>query len=109
MEQWGPILDWAMRRYDAPFLVTTGINHINQPEKSIATLGSAVHALDTFQLSALSPLVTMGGSMLVALAVIEHALDAAESWSAVNLDERWQEERWGADADAIALRQACNI
>jgi chaperone required for assembly of F1-ATPase len=48
----------------------------------------------------LSPLVTIGGSLVAALAVLEKAMAPDKAWEAVSVDERWQLEQWGADADA---------
>jgi chaperone required for assembly of F1-ATPase len=38
------------------------------------------------------------------LALADAAFDADRLWQAVTLDERFQEEQWGADADAVAAR-----
>ena len=57
-------------------------------------------ALDGFRLAGLSPLVTIGGSLVAALAVAEKAMTAEQAWDAVSVDERWQLEQWGADAEA---------
>jgi chaperone required for assembly of F1-ATPase len=54
-------------------------------------------------------LVTIGGSLVAALAVIEDAMTAGEAWDAVSIDERWQLEKWGSDEEAeaaLALRRA---
>ncbi|HEX6742296.1 MAG TPA: ATPase, partial [Sphingomicrobium sp.] len=48
----------------------------------------------------LSPLVTIGGSLIAALAVLERAMTADSAWQAVSLDDRWQLEQWGSDPDA---------
>jgi chaperone required for assembly of F1-ATPase len=63
-------------------------------------LGHAVAALDAFRLAGLSPLVTIGGSLIAALAVLEKAITPDEAWQAVSVDERWQLEQWGGDAEA---------
>lgn len=97
---WDPILAWARRRFDVDFCITAGIIHVAQPQATLDRLGHAVAALDPFRLAALSPLVTIGGSLVAALAVVEGAVAAEEAWQAVSLDERWQLEKWGADAEA---------
>lgn len=101
-EAWDPLLAWARRRFDVDFVVTAGIIHAPQPQATVDRLGHAVAALDPFRLAALSPLVTIGGSLVVALAVVEGAVTPDEAWDAASLDERWQVERWGADAEAEA-------
>ena len=74
--------------------------HVPQPPATIERLEQAVVALATFQLAGLSPLVTVGGSLLAALATIEKAISPGEAWLAVSVDDRWQLEQWGSDADA---------
>jgi chaperone required for assembly of F1-ATPase len=58
--------------------------------------------LKPFQLAGLSPLITIGGSLVAALAVLEKAITPEQAWDAVSIDERWQLEQWGSDADAEA-------
>lgn len=99
-EQWGALLDWARRRYDVDFTITSGVVHVRQPMATVERLAHAVASLDPFRLGGLSPLVTIGGSLVAALAVLEEAMSSEDAWHAVSLDERWQLEQWGGDADA---------
>ena len=48
--------------------------------------------------------MTIGGSLVAGLALIENAYTAAELWDAVSLDELYQERRWGADSEAQRAR-----
>jgi chaperone required for assembly of F1-ATPase len=100
-QAWGPLLAWARRRYDLDFEVTAGITHVPQPPATVERLAYGVTALDSFQLAGLSPLVTIGASLVAALAVVEGAVTAEAAWDAVSVDERWQFEKWGSDAEAI--------
>jgi chaperone required for assembly of F1-ATPase len=99
-QQWDKLLGRARRRYDVDFVTTSGLMHVAQPAATIERLSHAVAALDPFRLAGLSPLVTVGGSLVGALAVLEKALAPEEAWDAVSIDERWQLEQWGADAEA---------
>lgn len=99
---WDALLGWARRRYDVDFAVTEGVLHVDQPQATIDRLTHAVEALDGFQLAGLSPLVTIGGSLVAALAVLEKAITAQQAWDSVSIDERWQVEQWGADEEALA-------
>ena len=104
--EWNPILAWAEARYGVEFALATGIVHVAQPDETLAALRQALLAFDPFRLAALSPLITIGGSLVVALALAENAFDGEALWAAVNCDELWQEQRWGADDEAIAARAA---
>jgi len=99
-QQWDPILAWARRRFDVDFEVVTGLIHRAQPSATIERLRKAVEARSPFQLAGLSPLVTISGSLVVALALAEGALDPETAWMAATLDEQWQIEQWGEDAEA---------
>ena len=97
---WDPLLAWARRRYDVDFVTTSGMLHVPQPPATIERLAHAVAALDPYRLAALSPPVTVGGSLIAALAVLENAISPDEAWRAVSIDERWQLEQWGSDSEA---------
>jgi chaperone required for assembly of F1-ATPase len=105
-ESWDALIDWARRRYDVDFTCQTGIMHVRQPQETVRKLDHAVAALDAFQLAGLSPLVTIGGSLVAALAVLEEMLPAETAWEAVSLDERWQLEQWGDDPEGRAALDA---
>ena len=99
--EWDPLLGWARRRFDVDFALTDSITHVAQPAATVARLAHEVAALDAYRLAALSPVVTIGGSLVAALALIEEAVPLETIWSAVSLDDRWQMERWGDDAEAV--------
>ncbi len=102
---WDPLLDWARRRFDVDFVLTTGIMHVDQPDATVRALTHAVAVLDPFTLAGLSPLVTIGGSLVTALAVVEGGVAVEPAWEAVSLDDAWQAERWGVDAEAVAAHE----
>ncbi len=99
-EQWDPLLAWARRRYDVDFEVVTGIMHRPQPDRTINQLARAAAARRAFELAALAPLVTVSGSLIIGLALAEDEISLEAGWSAATLDEQWQLEQWGADAEA---------
>ena len=105
-ETWDPLLEWGRRRFDARFDVVHGVVHRPQPEATLDQLRRAVAARDPFALAALAPLVTISGSLLIALALDEGAIDLLAAWAAATLDETWQAEQWGEDALAAAALEA---
>ncbi len=105
-DAWDPPLAWTRARYDVGFVVATGIVHQPQPPATLARIGEAVAAFDPFALAALSPITTLTGSIVLALAIVEGALSPDEVWRAATVDEAWQAERWGEDAQAAALLAA---
>lgn len=102
---WDPLLDWARARYDVHFETATGVMHHPQPPATIARLAEAVATLDPFRLAGLSPIVTIGGSLIGALALLESHAGRDAVWAAVETDEDWQTEQWGDDDIAIKARE----
>lgn len=103
---WDPLLGWAQTRYDIRFTLVTGIMHRPQPDATLARLGGIVAAYDPFMLAGLSPVVSITGSLVLALALAEGAMSADETWDAAHLDEAWQAEQWGEDELATGARNA---
>ena len=105
-ERWDPLLDWARATYGADIALTTGVMHRPQSPEAVERLAAALAAHSPFALAALSPVITIGGSLVVGLALAAHAVPAETLWTAVTLDERYQEEFWGADDLALQARSA---
>ena len=105
-DAWDPLLDWARGRYDVHFTVTSGVIHAPQPPATVARLGEALLARDAFALAAMSPLVTIGGSLVAALALAEGRIGAEQAFDMTHLDELWQAEHWGEDQLALEARAA---
>ncbi len=103
---WDPWLDWARTRYDVHFETTAGVMHRAQPPATLARLAEAVTALDPFGLAGLSPVVTITGSLILALALAEAAMTPDAVWAAARVDDDWQAEQWGEDALAAQATAA---
>lgn len=102
---WQPWLDWVAQAYDAPLRVSTGIAYVKQHRGSVAALREAVAALDVAALAALGVAVPAMGSLVLGLALAEGQLDAATAHALGALDELFQAEAWGEDAEAAARRR----
>ena len=105
-EVWDPLLGWARRRFDVDFEIVCGVMHRPQPEMTLRQLSHAVECRSAFELAGLSPLVTISGSLVIALALAEEAVDVEAAWAAASLDEAWQFEQWGEDAEAAVVLEA---
>lgn len=103
---WQPVLDWAAQRYGAPLEVTAGVIAVAQPPEALEAFRRAVAALDDLRLTALAAAAAACGSLLLALALAEGRLDAEEAWRLSQLDETYQSELWGEDAEAAVRRRA---
>ena len=102
-----PVLDWAAEMLEAHFNVTAGIVHVAQPAETLVAITAALDAYDDpAALTALSVMTTLTGSALLALAVARGCLSPEAAWRDGHIDEDFQAERWGLDADEMARREA---
>jgi chaperone required for assembly of F1-ATPase len=105
-EVWQPLLDWAQLRFEGALRVTNGLGPLSQPPASLAAIRAAVGDYDAWMLTGLHVATTVTGSVIVGLALAEGHLDADAAWAAGQLDETFQIERWGEDAEATIRRAA---
>lgn len=103
---WQPIVDWAMTRFDARLIVTTGILPVPQPSQALRALLAAVEELEDMELSAVQALAAASGSLLLALAVREGRISAEDAFEFSQIDETYQIEQWGEDEEAARRRAA---
>lgn len=106
---WDPLLDWSAAALSAPLVATVGVVHVAQPPDSLERLAARVGRFTPFELAAVHDLVALSGSLVLGLAVCEGRLDADAAWTLSRIDEDWQAELWGRDAeaaDAAALKHA---
>ncbi|MEL6196363.1 MAG: ATP12 family protein [Pseudomonadota bacterium] len=108
---WDPLLDWAAGRYGGRLSVADGVMYAPQPAAATAGLRGAVEGFDAWALTGLHELVTISGSLVLALACVEGRLDAESCWRLSRIDEAWNIREWGEDAEAAAAaaRKAADL
>ena len=99
---WDPWLAWAADRYGADLIVGRGLMHIEQPPEALERIAQAIERHDSHRLAVLHAGVTITGSTLLGLAFVAGTLDAAAAFAASRVDEAYQAEFWGRDAEAEA-------
>ena len=106
-QHWDPVIDWARSALGARFNLAEGVIHVEQPRESIAVLGAHLaQRAEPLRLAAIHVMTSLTGSALLALAVDYGALDGEAAWAAGHVDEDWQAEHWGQDAEAVSRRAA---
>jgi chaperone required for assembly of F1-ATPase len=105
-EAWQPLIDWATLRYDAPLEVTHGVVPIAQSVATLRAFAAAVESYPMLELAALHLATSACGSLVVALALIEGRLDVDGAFDAAQLDESFEIEQWGEDAEQTQRRAA---
>lgn len=105
IEVWEPLLTAAEGRWDVHFERVGGVIHRPQPAATLTRLETVLAAESDFALAALRTLSSLAASLVIGLAALVPAADAGALWDAANLEEDWQAELWGKDAEALALRE----
>ena len=96
---WDPLLDWAQSRFDVSFEVTSGILPVAQPPANEARLTAAAGD-DVFRITGLAHTAALLGSAVLALALDEAHISAERAYALAFLDDLFQMDEWGADAEA---------
>lgn len=99
---WDPLLAWVAEALGARLVLAEGVMHVAQPADSLARLAAAVEAHSPWELTALHELVSLTGSLVIGLAVSHGRLDPQAAWPLGRIDEDWNVEEWGEDAEAAA-------
>lgn len=109
LEVWEPLLAAAEARWDVHFERIGGVIHRAQPAATLARMEAVLAAESDFALAALHTLASLAASLVIGLAALApgapNSLGAEALWNAANLEEDWQAELWGKDAEALALRE----
>ena len=103
---WEPVLETLETRLGVTFSRVSGIVHRPHPDQTLARLRAELDAHDIYTLAALRMLASLAASLVIALEAIRPDADAEALWRAANLEEDWQVELWGEDAEAAANRAA---
>jgi chaperone required for assembly of F1-ATPase len=100
MAGWDPLLDWAAQKTGAHMQVAEGLTHVDQPPQSLTALRRALGNYDAFTLGALHVIASITGSTVLALAVADGFLSGRQAFQLSRIDETYQAEKWGEDAEA---------
>lgn len=103
---WQPLLDWVSEHLGAPVVATKGIGAVEQDERALTALEREIEAFDNFALAAIHEMTTLTGSVFLSLAVARGQLRSEAAWEAAHVDEAFQQEQWGEDAEAKARLEA---
>lgn len=100
VEHWGPVLEWAECDLGLDLVRATGIIHTPQPPQTLERVETLALQLDDFRLGGVAWATPLFGSAILALALQRGRLSGETAFELSRLDEAFQEERWGIDAEA---------
>mgnify|MGYP004518930529 CR=1 FL=1 len=106
LDQWEPLVRAIEARHDVTFERVSGIIHRPQPPATLEVLRRVLLQQDAWRLAAIATLAPLAASLIVALNALDEGASAEELFAAANLEEDWQAEQWGTDAEAAEVRVA---
>jgi len=98
-KSWRPFLAWGLSE-GLDLKTSSGIVHVDQEETSIDVARGWIAKANDLELVTLARLTEMSGSALIACNLWRQKIDAQEAFNASRLDEMFQAEKWGIDAEA---------
>jgi chaperone required for assembly of F1-ATPase len=96
---WDPLMEWAGKRYGISLETRCDIAPLTLRSGDVAALNSLLLQVDEFSLAGLVAAANILGSVILALALREGRVDAAQTLEAADLDSRYQAEIWGEDSE----------
>jgi len=101
-KEWTPYLDWAKAHLGAQLKTTAGIVAVEQPADAIEAIRAKAVSFDDWRLIGAKQAAVLTGSAVLGLAAEAGAFAPEAIFAASRLDERFQVEQWGVDAEAAA-------
>ncbi len=102
---WDPYIEWLDREFGAPLALACGVVAVAQPDVAVSQIRRALEGPAALMLFGIYTATKISGSAVLALALWKGAWPADDIFAASRLDEHFQEQTWGADAEAKAREQ----
>lgn len=102
---WSPLISWLRDEHGIELRTTTGLLPIEQSPAGVEAIKSVIAAFDQFKIAGLHLVTVSCGSVVIGLAVAAGRLDGVAAWELSLIDETYQIDEWGEDADATIRRQ----
>lgn len=99
-QAWDPLLDWSAEKYGVRLKTGEGVMHFPQDPDGQTRLASELAQLTHFQIAGAHDLISISGSLIIALAVMDSHISPEKGWETSRIDEEWQFSQWGEDEDA---------
>ncbi|QNT78973.1 ATP12 chaperone protein [Entomobacter blattae] len=100
-EEWLPIVTWFSKKYQLSIKVTTTLHVPDFSQETIDRLTVLLDSLTLIEVTVLSLLVPLAGSLILGMAYLDETVTIDEVFSLSTLPERVQMEIWGTDAEQL--------
>ncbi|NBN63713.1 ATPase [Microvirga tunisiensis] len=101
---WDPLLEAASGLLGHRFRLAGGVLHVAQDPALTAAYRALVGTVSPLELAALHTVTTITGSAVLALLLARGVSTPDQIWAAAHVDEDWNAELWGEDAEASRIR-----
>ena len=102
---WQPWLDWLLERHGARLEPTEGVMFRAQDPAALARVQAVLAGQTVWTLAGLGIAIPSLGSAVLGLALADGALEAGEAHALATLDELFEVEQWGEDAEGARRRR----
>jgi len=100
VEAWDDHLRWAKDELGAHLTTIVGVMPTSTPPEALVALQVRAAAYDDWKLTALMQATALTTSAVLGFALVEGRASAADIFTASRVDEDFQIEHWGEDAEA---------
>ncbi len=105
LNAWMPYLQWLEVEKNISLEVTSGIISVTQPNDVVSKVASILKAVSDDEMSCIAGATEMSGSAVLALALWQNFTSPEAIFAASRVDEEFQAEKWGIDAEAAEAEQ----
>lgn len=106
---WEPVIAWAEQTLEVSYSRAHGITHQPQPPATLERIAALAAQADDLTLTGLAYGAALFTSAILTFALQRGRITADEAFQLSRLDESFQEERWGLDAESAARADALAI
>ena len=103
--RWNPLLEWAENEHGLKLQIGASIMPIKQADDIVQIAEQLLLGKDDFRLAGVYNLISLSGSFIIGIAIEQGRITAEEGYHLAFLDELWQVQKWGSDAEAEDRRQ----
>lgn len=104
-QEWEPLVCAFEGREGVQLNRISGVMHRPQPAETMTRLRARLETQDAFTLAGLQVLTSLAASLAIGLSALQRDADLDQLWLMANLEEEWQAELWGRDAEAEARNE----
>lgn len=104
--EWEPLLTAFETAHGITLTRVSGVLHRPQPPETLVALRARLMTFDPFVLAGVEAMTKLAASLVTALCVLDarHEDEPRALWQAACLEEEWQADLWGRDAEAEERR-----